>query len=145
MVQAIEAWCESFLRDDDSVPNGDDHHYQSGAHVKPPQGKNKTLVHEVRIRNQVIYLDPPMELARQEWILQFQDVLSKSISMTDWFLTIGTVCDLPRIRSSRYEITLQVDQEDASDSTFLRLVSDSLSTEGTTAERLAHVVRGQPS
>jgi dynein heavy chain 1 len=33
------------------------------------------MVHEVRIRNQVIYLDPPVEIARQEWLFQFEDVL----------------------------------------------------------------------
>jgi dynein heavy chain 1 len=37
-------------------------------HIKP-------MIHEVRIRNQVIYLDPPVEIARQEWLFQFEDVL----------------------------------------------------------------------
>jgi dynein heavy chain 1 len=41
----------------------------------------KPLVHEVRIRNQVIYLDPPMELARQEWLYQFQDALGMYLSI----------------------------------------------------------------
>jgi dynein heavy chain 1 len=33
------------------------------------------MIHEVRLRNQVIYLDPPVEIARQEWLFQFEDVL----------------------------------------------------------------------
>lgn len=40
----------------------------TAVHIKP-------MVHEVRIRNQVIYLDPPVEIARQEWLFQFEDVL----------------------------------------------------------------------
>lgn len=38
------------------------------------------LVHEIRIRNQVIYLEPPIEIARQEWLYQFQDVLGRSLA-----------------------------------------------------------------
>ncbi len=38
----------------------------------------KPLIHEVRIRNQVIYLDPPIESARQEWLSQFQEALGES-------------------------------------------------------------------
>jgi len=41
-----------------------------GFHVKP-------LIHEIRIRNQVIYLDPPIELARQEWIAQLHDIIGE--------------------------------------------------------------------
>ncbi|KAL7421138.1 dynein heavy chain [Cryptotrichosporon argae] len=73
--QAIEAWCGDFSAETSSLA---------------------PLVHEIRIRNQVIYLDPPIEFARREWLGQFQDAL-------------GVVCDLDRIRSSRYEISLQVE------------------------------------
>jgi len=70
----------------------------------------KPLIHEVRIRNQVIYLDPPIEFARQEWLNQFQSAL-------------GVVCNLIRIRSSRYEITLQVQEDSPEDLTYMSLVS----------------------
>ena len=70
----------------------------------------KPLVHEIRIRNQVIYLDPPIELARQEWLGQFQTAL-------------GVICNLNRIRSSRYEISLQVQEESPEELTYLSLVS----------------------
>jgi hypothetical protein len=70
------------------------------------------LVHEIKIRNQVIFLDPPMEIARQEWLIQFQDSLS-------------VICDLARIRSSRYEISLQVDEDSAEETTYVGIVSDS--------------------
>jgi hypothetical protein len=68
------------------------------------------LVHEIKIRNQVIFLDPPMEIARQEWLIQFQDSLS-------------VICDLARIRSSRYEISLQVDEDSAEETTYVGIVS----------------------
>ncbi|KIY49803.1 hypothetical protein FISHEDRAFT_72429 [Fistulina hepatica ATCC 64428] len=55
----------------------------------------KPIVHEVRIQNQVIFLDPPIEYARASWIKQLHD----------W---LGVVCRLRRIQSSRYEIGLQM-------------------------------------
>jgi dynein heavy chain 1 len=81
-------------------------------------------VHEIRIRNQVIYLDPPIELARQEWLGQFQTAL-------------GVICNLNRIRSSRYEISLQVQEETPEDLTYLSLVSG---TENTPAHQLTAAV-----
>ena len=55
----------------------------------------KTLVHEVRIQNQVIYLDPPIEQARASWYG----------TLHQW---LGVVCGLSRIQSSRYEIGLKI-------------------------------------
>jgi dynein heavy chain 1 len=60
----------------------------------------ETFVHEIRIRNQVIYLDPPIEYARQDWLYHLQD-------------TLGVVCNLSRVRASRYEISLQVEESEA--------------------------------
>ncbi len=55
----------------------------------------ETVTHEVRIRNHVIYLDPPLEHARSEWFRQLHSVLS-------------TVCALRRVQSARYEIGLHL-------------------------------------
>ena len=33
----------------------------------------KPIVHEIRIQNQVIFLDPPIESARQTWVGQLHD------------------------------------------------------------------------
>lgn len=55
----------------------------------------ETILHEVRIQNQVIHLDPPMEQARATWYRQLQT----------W---LGVVCGLTRIQSSRYEIGLSL-------------------------------------
>jgi hypothetical protein len=40
----------------------------------------KPIVHEVRIQNQVIFLDPPIEYARSTWIRQLHDWLGKQSS-----------------------------------------------------------------
>ncbi|KAJ9480171.1 Dynein heavy chain, cytoplasmic [Pseudozyma hubeiensis] len=53
------------------------------------------ITHEVRIQNQVIFLDPPLENARASWFRQLHEVLS-------------VVCCLTRVQSSRYEIGLQM-------------------------------------
>ena len=43
----------------------------------------KPIVHEIRIQNQVIFLDPPIEYARSTWIKQLHDWLGK------YFLVYG--------------------------------------------------------
>ena len=37
----------------------------------------KPIVHEIRIQNQVIFLDPPIEYARQTWVRQLHDWIGK--------------------------------------------------------------------
>eukprot|EP01113_Clastostelium_recurvatum_P011812 TRINITY_DN1605_c0_g1_i1.p1 TRINITY_DN1605_c0_g1~~TRINITY_DN1605_c0_g1_i1.p1 ORF type:complete len:4689 (+),score=1530.43 TRINITY_DN1605_c0_g1_i1:285-14351(+) len=49
-----------------------------------------TSVHEIVIRNQIMYLDPPLEQARVSWVSQLHHWLQ-------------IACDLPRIQSSRYD------------------------------------------
>ena len=56
------------------------------------------LVHEVRIQDQVIFLDPPIEHARAVWYRQLQE----------W---LAVVCGLTRIQSSRYEAGLRIGVE----------------------------------
>ncbi|POS87247.1 cytoplasmic dynein-like protein 1 heavy chain 1 [Erysiphe pulchra] len=53
----------------------------------------KRLVHEISMRNQVIYLDPPLDYARASWFSQLHE----------W---IGIVCNLRKIKASRYQMTL---------------------------------------
>lgn len=67
LINAIEIWCAEFGKDEEAAGgNGS----RGDMNIEP-------LVHEIRIRNQVIYLDPPIELARQEWLGQFQDALGE--------------------------------------------------------------------
>ena len=37
----------------------------------------KPIIHEIRIQNQVIFLDPPIEYARQTWVRQLHDWIGK--------------------------------------------------------------------
>ena len=38
----------------------------------------KPIVHEIRIQNQVIFLDPPIEYARQTWVKQLHDWIGRT-------------------------------------------------------------------
>ncbi|PWN49680.1 cytoplasmic dynein heavy chain 1 [Violaceomyces palustris] len=67
--------------------------------------------HEVRIQNQVIFLDPPLQSARARWFRQLHEVLA-------------VVCCLKRIQSSRYEIGLQMrNGEDAGEQSYTSLLT----------------------
>ncbi|KAI9606639.1 hypothetical protein H4Q26_006175 [Puccinia striiformis f. sp. tritici PST-130] len=68
------------------------------------------LVHEIRIKNQVIYLDPPVEFARANWYKQFHQ----------W---LGVICKLPRLQSQRYDLGLKLRDEDTGEKTYLSLVN----------------------
>ena len=39
----------------------------------------KPIVHEIRIQNQVIFLDPPIEYARHTWISQLHEWIGMRI------------------------------------------------------------------
>ena len=87
----------------------------------------KPIVHEIRIQNQVIFLDPPIEHARQNWIKQLHDWLgTSSVCILEglWVNAdpAGVVCRLRRIQSSRYEIGLQMQGHTATESTYTSLV-----------------------
>ena len=56
----------------------------------------RPLVHEITMQNQLIYLDPPPEFARADWISHFHS----------W---LGITCHLPMIKASRYEMKLSSD------------------------------------
>lgn len=44
----------------------------------------KPIVHEIRIQNQVIFLDPPIENARQIWLQQLHDWLGEYYMTTPY-------------------------------------------------------------
>ncbi|KAJ3290947.1 hypothetical protein HK104_006430 [Borealophlyctis nickersoniae] len=58
--------------------------------------KWKPMVHEIKIKNQVMYLDPPIEEARVNWFSQLHE----------W---LANVCSLPRITASRYDMDIPTD------------------------------------
>lgn len=87
---AIQAWITAF-EDETSdntrrKPTADD-----GAKIEGPTMKR--LVLEIAMRNQVIYLEPPMEYARASWFLHLHE----------W---LGIVCNLSKIKAARYQMSL---------------------------------------
>lgn len=68
------------------------------------------VTHEVRIQNHVIYLDPPLEHSRADWIQRLQTVLAN-------------ICMLPRVQSARYELGFQYSGQDEKETTFASLLT----------------------
>ncbi|KAI9836369.1 MAG: hypothetical protein M1819_001398 [Sarea resinae] len=86
------------------------------------------LVHEISMRNQVIYLDPPLEFARASWYSQLHD----------W---LGVVCNLRKLKASRYEMSVDLVGSEEIDVRFTDLPSncaDSLSHVYTAVEDKLH-------
>ncbi|THV06252.1 cytoplasmic dynein heavy chain 1 [Dendrothele bispora CBS 962.96] len=121
LTSIIQVWCSEFERMDDpefrrdplrDVTNKrrndkrvikEEKFMENHMTVKP-------IIHEIRIQNQVIFLDPPIEYARSTWIKQLHD----------W---LGVVCRLRRIQSSRYEIGLQLQGTALTETTYLSLLT----------------------
>lgn len=59
---------------------------------------SEPTVHELKIQNQVIYIDPPMEYAKFYWLQSFHKQL-------------GIICTLPRLEATRYENMNQMMKE----------------------------------
>ena len=91
---AIRAWIEAF--EDKHVDQQSDRKRmleQAEAATKTDVPVIKKLVLEITMRNSVIFLDPPLEFARASWFSQLQD----------W---IGVVCNLKKIKATRYQMSL---------------------------------------
>ncbi|KAF9042285.1 cytoplasmic dynein heavy chain 1 [Panaeolus papilionaceus] len=120
LTHIIQAWCSEFDRTDDGDNRRDLPAVRDGKRRGDKRGKDekfmehnmilKPIVHEIRIQNQVIFLDPPIEYARATWIKQLHD----------W---LGVVCRLRRIQSSRYEIGLQMQGASAAETTYTSLLT----------------------
>ncbi|KAH9983281.1 cytoplasmic dynein heavy chain 1 [Russula compacta] len=113
----IQVWCAEFDRsaDDgelrrDPIPSKRRGDKQRGEKFLEGSMTLKPIVHEIRIQNQVIFLDPPIENARQIWLQQLHD----------W---LGVICRLRRIQSSRYEIGLQMQGNAASETLYTSLLT----------------------
>ncbi|KAG8913305.1 hypothetical protein FRC00_002656 [Tulasnella sp. 408] len=117
----IQLWCQEFDRIDDGDTRRDltvrDHTLKRRGDKRTKEEKNSEglltlapVVHEIRIQNQVIFLDPPIEYARDTWIRQLHE----------W---LGIVCRQRRLQSSRYEIGLQLSGRAAADLTYVSLLT----------------------
>ncbi|KAI0009506.1 cytoplasmic dynein heavy chain [Xylariaceae sp. FL0662B] len=112
--RAITAWIEAF-EDDTPIDRIETSRRKqlapSGEPLKSDAPVMKHLVHEITMKNQVIYLDPPLEFARASWFLQLHD----------W---IGIVCNLPKIKASRYQMSLTLSTVVQEEARFNDLPSD---------------------
>lgn len=66
------------------------------------------LLHEISMRNQIMQLDPPLQFARASWFVHFDQ----------W---VGTLCNLERIKSSRYKMSIHADTGHLSETHFADL------------------------
>ncbi|PFH46895.1 hypothetical protein AMATHDRAFT_7278 [Amanita thiersii Skay4041] len=121
LMQCIQAWCHEFdcmdgtdIRRDTSLLKGITNRRQDNRareeRFMETRMTVKPIIHEIRIQNQVIFLDPPIEYARVILIRQLHD----------W---LGVVCRQKRIQSSRYEIGLQMQKVPASETTYTSLLT----------------------
>ncbi|ETS83032.1 Dynein heavy chain [Pestalotiopsis fici W106-1] len=118
--EAIGHWIAAF---EDESPNDESSRRKAltpaGDSIKSNMPVMKETVHEITMRNQVIYLDPPLEFARASWFLQLHE----------W---LGVVCNLPKIKASRYQMTLSLSTAAPEEVRFTDLP-------GSCAEILSHV------
>lgn len=110
--QAVQLWIEAFQGAPGAVVNNDNSNRRISV---VPEGDTQgydprltPLVLEISMRNQAIYLDPPLEYARASWLLQLHE----------W---IGIVCNLPKIKSSRYEMNIDLSGSTKMDTCFTTL------------------------
>ena len=97
---AMQIWIKAFQEDETSGTSqanvrrqvSDDEEEEVGA----AEPQFRATVHEISMQNQVIYLDPPSEFARAEWISHFH-------------LWLGIACNLPTVKASRYEMKIGAD------------------------------------
>ncbi|ORY16897.1 dynein heavy chain [Clohesyomyces aquaticus] len=102
--RAITEWIEVFNNVED-----EDHRPHSQPEAQDERPKLTELRHEITMRNQVIYLDPPLEFARASWLEQLQQ----------W---LAVICTLHKVKASRYEMRLDA-VDDAATSQFADLPS----------------------
>ena len=111
---ALKVWMTSF-QDPDQVQHA---HEVSDVADRPQSSggegshipKFQLLVHEVSMRNSLIYLDPPLNFARSSWLSQLHQ----------W---LGVICSLHLVQASRYELNVRERSFDQSSKTFSKLLS----------------------
>ncbi|THY74507.1 dynein heavy chain [Aureobasidium pullulans] len=89
---ALRQWISVFAaQKDDEDDNEDAEQDRDVPHFEP-------CMHEMAMRNQSIYLDPPLESARATWLQHLHNWLS-------------IVCSLPKIQAERFELALSFNQD----------------------------------
>lgn len=129
--KAMNTWVQTF--NISKTEKANDHSFLRKAlpdHDEEPNTPPlRNLFLEVLMRNQVVYLDPPIESIRASWLSQLHE----------W---LAVVCNLPIIMSSRYEMKINVNGPGAR---FIHLPSrciDELSTVYQTIEDRINDISG---
>ena len=72
-----------------------------------------SIPHELTIRNQVIFLEPPLEHARAICFASLHRWLGR-LAWLRFSSSLGIVCNLARVQASRYELSVHRPSNDAS-------------------------------
>jgi dynein heavy chain 1 len=107
--RAITQWIEVFNNVEDGEENRRPTSQPAPAESNEEKPTLSKITLEITMRNQVIYLSPPMEYARASWLEQLQQ----------W---LAVICTLQKVKASRYEMRLEA-TEDASANQFADLPS----------------------
>lgn len=129
--KAMNTWVQTF--NISKTEKANEHNFLRKALADHDEEPNtpplRNLFLEVLMRNQVVYLDPPIESIRASWLSQLHE----------W---LAVVCNLPIIMSSRYEMKINVNGPGAR---FIHLPSrciDELSTVYQTIEDRINDISG---
>ncbi|EAW13048.1 dynein heavy chain [Aspergillus clavatus NRRL 1] len=111
--RAIREWIHSFLeakeqRNTSLISIGTQHPAAGEPEAVSYKIEFPELVHEISMRNQVLHLDPPLQFARASWFSHFDN----------W---LGVICNLEKIKSSRYQISIDVQKAQLSEVCFADL------------------------
>ena len=111
---ALRIWMDAFHADENTQKNPSNLNESTRPLSSRGEGsltpRFEPIVHEISMRNSLIYLDPPLDYARSSWLLQLHQ----------W---LGAICDLPMIQASRYDINVRSRLNDPLSSTFAKLLS----------------------
>ncbi|KAL5116500.1 dynein heavy chain [Pleosporales sp. CAS-2024a] len=98
--RAIVLWIDVFHNIDDEDESRRPVSEPAPTEVSELKPVLSRLTLEITMRNQTIYLSPPVEYARASWFEQLQQ----------W---LAVVCTLQKIKASRYEIRLEASNDDS--------------------------------
>lgn len=112
--EALRVWMSAFHEDENtessSQSHDESHRPQSSGSDTSQTPRFTPIVHEISMRNSLIYLDPPLDFARSSWLAQLHS----------W---LGAICDLPLIQASRYDINVRRRSNDLGVTSFATLLS----------------------
>ncbi|KAJ5199992.1 Dynein heavy chain domain-2 [Penicillium cf. griseofulvum] len=96
LLRAVREWIITFqgINNENSTTS---HHQLAAAETDALNYKIQfpELFHEILMKNQVLHLDPPLQFARASWLSHFDA----------W---LGVICNLEKIKPSRYQISIGV-------------------------------------